>query len=119
MNRKLLLSAMLMMLYIQASLATSFFDKSFKTLGDSIPCILFLELEQADNGDYIVSLLPDTSWTFPRNIVSTAQVTVKVPTGGFVLGEINDLINGVTFFQSGRNNAPIEDPSSDLSLIHI
>jgi len=113
MNRKLLLSVMLMMLYIQASLATSFFDKPFKTLGDSIPCILFLELEQADNGDYIVSLLPDTSWTFPRNIVSTAQVTVKVPTGGFVIGEISDLIDGVTFFQSGRNNTPIENPLFD------
>jgi len=104
---------MLMMLYIQASLATSFFDKSFKTLGDSIPCILFLELEQADNEDYIVSLISDTTWTFPRNIVSTAQITVKVPTGGFVIGEVNDLLDGVTFFQAGRNNAPVEEPLFD------
>jgi len=74
---------------------------------------LFFELEQEDNGDFVVSLIPDTTWSFPFNIVSTAQVTIKVPTGGFDVGEITDLIEGVSFFRTGRDNSPIEEPTFD------
>ena len=113
MNNKLLLSTVLLLLYVHISLAASNFDKPFTILGDSIPCILFLELEQAENEEYIISLISDTTWTFPRNIISTAQITVKVPTGGFEISDLTDLIDGVSFFQSGRDNSPTEAPGFD------
>lgn len=108
MNRKLLTPLLLFSLYLSTG-----FANSLKMAGDSIPCILFFEISQNENDEYVVSLIPDTTWTFPRNIVSTAQITVKVPTGVFEVGEPVDLIEGVTFFKSGRDNNPIEDPQSD------
>jgi len=45
--------------------------------------------------------------------VSTAQITIRVPTGGFEVGEITALIEGVSFFRTGRDNAPIEAPAFD------
>jgi len=108
MNRKLLTPLLLFSLYLCTG-----YGNSFKITGDSTSCILFFELNQNENEEYVVSLIPDTTWTFPRNIVSTAQVTVKVPTGVFEVGEPTDLIEGVTFFKSGRDNSPSEDPQFD------
>ena len=92
---------------------SSGFSNPLKITGDSIPCILFFEINQNENEEYVISLIPDTTWTFPRNIVSTAQVTVRVPTGGFEVGEPINLIEGVVFFRSGRDNSPIEAPEYD------
>ncbi len=112
MNKKLLLTTILFLLSLTASLAFST-NNSSPILSDSTDCVLFYELTQEENGDFMVSLLPDTTWTFPFNIVSTAQITIKVPTGGFEVGEITDLITGVSFFKTGRDNSPIEEPTFD------
>jgi gliding motility-associated-like protein len=44
-----------------------------------------------DNVTYQVSIRPDVSWSAPQNTVLSAQVTVRVPTGGFNLGPITSL----------------------------
>ncbi len=106
-----LLTTILLLFGLNISLASS--THSVNMLSDSTDCVLFFELEQEDNGDFVVSLIPDTTWSFPFNIVSTAQVTIKVPTGGFDVGEITDLIEGVSFFRTGRDNSPIEEPTFD------
>ncbi len=112
MNKNLLLTTILFLVSLKASLAFST-NNSLHYLSDSTDCVLFYELAQAENGDFVVSLLPDTTWSFPFNIVSTAQVTIKVPTGGFEVGEITDLIEGVSFFKTGRDNSPTEEPGFD------
>jgi len=112
MNKNLLLTTILLLFGLNITLATST-NNSLHLLNDSTDCILFYELTQDDSGTFVVSLIPDTSWSFPFNIVSTAQVTIKVPTGGFQVGEITDLIDGVSFFRTGRDNAPIEEPTFD------
>lgn len=83
------------------------------TIGDSIPCLLELELEQLENGDLMVSMIPDTTWDFPDNVVSTAQFTLKVPTNQFVIGEVNNLIDGVIFFVTDTIKRPVEAPNFD------
>ncbi len=108
MNTKLLIPLLLCFFYLSSG-----FSSPLKIANDSTSCILFFEINQNEEEEYVISLVPDTTWTFPRNIVSTAQITVKVPTGGFEVGEPVNLIDGVVFFRSGRDNSPAEAPGFD------
>ena len=46
-----------------------------------------------DNITYMVSLLPQATWSFPQNVVTTAQVTVRVPVNSrFIAGWITSLV---------------------------
>ena len=83
------------------------------SLGDTVQCLIELELEQLENGDYQVSLISDTTWTFPSNVTSTAQITLKAPTGSFTTGTLTNLVNGVVFLETGRVNHPMEAPDFD------
>ncbi len=99
-------------------LVCSAYLKSFgfspnSAIGDSIRCLLELELEQMENGDFVVSMISDTTWDFPDNVVSTAQFTLKVPTNQLVIGEVNNLIDGVIFFVTDTIKRPIEAPNFD------
>jgi len=87
--------------------------------GDTIDCIVEFELGQLDNGDFVVSMIPDTTWDFPLNVVSTAQVTLKAPTGNLEVGEINNLIDNVIFFIIGTDEHPIEAPNFDYVSIAL
>ncbi len=76
-------------------------------------CIAEYELELLADGRYQVSVIPDITWNFPFNITSTAQVTIVVSTGSFVVSELTNLIPGVTFNDNSRQNAPLENPDFD------
>lgn len=78
---------------------------------DNCPMVFTLEL--LDNGVYQVNLIPDLSYTGDDARTSTMQVTVVVPTGGFTVNNLTNLIDGVVFDQLSRYNAPIENPNSD------
>jgi Secretion system C-terminal sorting domain len=70
------------------------------------------KLERLPNSRYyIVSAIPDASYAKPMNIVSTAQVTLKVPAGGFKVGSIQPF--GTRWTLNGRSNAPQENPDFD------
>ncbi|MEK7254482.1 MAG: PKD domain-containing protein, partial [Bacteroidota bacterium] len=81
-------------------------------------CIATYVLEELPGGDFQVSMISDTTWTAPNNIVSSAQWTVKVPAGGFVPANLTSLIPGVSFSLASTYDAPSEDPSHDyISII--
>ncbi len=87
--------------------------------GDTTRCPIELELEQLENGDYQVSLISDTTWNFPENITSTAQITLKAPSGNFTIGSVTNLIDGVIFFETGRIDRPAEAPDFDYISIGL
>jgi hypothetical protein len=60
---------------------------------------------------YMVSAVPDTTYKNPMNLVSTAQVTLKVPTGGFEVKSIQQF--GTRWAVNGRANAPRENAEFD------
>jgi hypothetical protein len=60
---------------------------------------------------YMVSAISDATYSKPMNLVSTAQVTLKVPAGGFKVGSIQPF--GTRWSLNGRSNAPRENPDFD------
>lgn len=62
---------------------------------------------------YQVSLKSNTTWEAPYNITSTAQITIKVPTGDFEVDNFVNMIHNVSFEQNSRHNAPEESPEFD------
>lgn len=93
--------------------------ESPKVLGDTSQCLVELELEQTIDGVYMVSLIADTTWEFPNNVVSTAQITIKVPTGQFTIGAVTNLIENVIFFEIGTIEQPMEAPDFDYISIAL
>ncbi|MFK7978955.1 MAG: SprB repeat-containing protein, partial [Saprospiraceae bacterium] len=88
-------------------------------VGDTIDCVVDFELSQSDNGDFVVSMISDTTWDFPNNLVSTAQVTIKAPKGQLEIGEITNLLENVIFFVIGTDTTPIEAPDFDYISIAL
>lgn len=62
---------------------------------------------------YRVSMVSNQTWQAPMNIVSTAQVTLKVPSGSFEVVNTENLIEGVNFVANSRHNAPEEAADFD------
>ena len=87
--------------------------------GDTIDCLVDFELTQVENGDFVISMISDTSWDFPNNVVSTAQVTIKAPKGQLEVGEITNLLENVIFFVIGTDTTPIEAPDFDYISIAL
>jgi gliding motility-associated-like protein len=77
------------------------------------PCLITYQLEKLPNDKFQISMISDTTWTFPNNIVSSAQWTIKLPTGGFVVSNLESKLSGVTFNEASSYIAPVEDPTSD------
>ncbi len=87
--------------------------------GDTIDCLVDFELTKVENGDFVVSMISDTTWDFPNNVVSTAQVTVKAPKGQLEVGEITNLLENVIFFVIGTDTTPVESPEFDYISIAL
>ena len=77
-----------------------------------IDCAFAYVLEGND-GVFTMSILSDTSFSPPFNITSTAQITIKVPTGDFEVANFTNLIDGVVFSANSRSDSPIEAPEND------
>ncbi|MEZ4961197.1 MAG: gliding motility-associated C-terminal domain-containing protein [Saprospiraceae bacterium] len=71
----------------------------------------------ADNATIKVSMIPAATYTFPQNVTSSGQVTVKVTHGfgdnSFDLINLTNLTPGVTWSFNNRVNSPVEAPSWD------
>jgi len=94
------------------------FDWSTGTFPPGATCS-FAYLLEATDSIFTVSILSDTSFAPPFNITSTAQITLKVPTGGFEITEFTNLINGVVFSPNSRTNSPTEEPTFDYLSIGL
>ncbi len=86
---------------------------------DTSRCLIDFELDQLDNGDIMVSMIPDTTWEFPFNVVSTAQFTIKAPTGNFRIDTIINIIDQVVFFETSTFVQPSEAPAFDYISIGL
>lgn len=62
---------------------------------------------------YVISAVPQVDYPAPQNIVGSAQVTLKVPTGGFEVAEIQNLHGFGRWRVNGRCNAPKESGGFD------
>ncbi len=72
------------------------------------------QLDKLEDNLFRVSIIPDTTFVAPNNRVSNMQIIVRVPTGGFVVSNLTNLVGGgVIFANTSRNDAPLENPSHD------
>jgi Secretion system C-terminal sorting domain len=69
-----------------------------------------------DQATYVVSLLPQATWSFPQNVVTTAQVTIRVPVHArFIAGHITSLVATTKWM----DNAYLEHPVGDTEHNYI
>ncbi len=73
----------------------------------------------ANNGVFTVSVISDQTIPVPQNTTSTAQVTLKVPTGSFEVTNFQSLTQGASFEQNSRSNAPQEAPEFDYIVFGL
>lgn len=66
-----------------------------------------------DGETYQVSLIPERTWKHPRNITSTAQVTIKVPTNAFEVKDLTSLQLDIEWQDNSRSDSPAEAPDTD------
>jgi hypothetical protein len=71
---------------------------------------------QADNQTYMVSMVPEVTWTFPKSITLNAQVAVKVPASAhFIAGRITSLVAETRWL----DNAYVEKPNGDKNSNYV
>ena len=70
-----------------------------------------------DKDLYQVSLVSDQDFTYPNNIIGTAQISIKAPVLGFELGEITSLLENVSWESNAIIAAPEE--AKDFQYIAI
>ncbi|RMG88081.1 MAG: hypothetical protein D6714_01215, partial [Bacteroidetes bacterium] len=70
-----------------------------------------------DGATYRVSMIPDTSWSFPFNLTASAQVTLSVPHGKppyrFVVEDLTALTPNTEWLDNVHIEAPLEAPDRD------
>ena len=66
-----------------------------------------------ETNNFLVSAVSNVDYTNPKNITSTAQVTLMAPTGDFEMSKIVNLYPNASWRLNGRTNAPKENPSQD------
>lgn len=69
-----------------------------------------------DNATYQVSLVPNETWSFPQNVTTTAQVSLRLPSNAhFIAGKIKSLVTETTW----TDNAYLENPKGDKNNNYI
>ncbi len=66
-----------------------------------------------DTERYIVSVVPQATYTEPQNITGTGQVTIRVPANEFIAVDIENLLVGMKWEANSKNEAPQEAPEYD------
>ena len=80
----------------------------------SIQAQIKFKLQLLNDGiTYQVSLVPETSYRPPLNMTSTAQVTIKVPTGSFEVRNLTNLQPHVQWEANSVTEAPEEAKEFD------
>ncbi|NJN33433.1 MAG: T9SS type A sorting domain-containing protein [Saprospiraceae bacterium] len=69
-----------------------------------------------DKKTYMVSMIPEKTFSFPQNITGTAQVTIRIPTKTrFTAGDVKNLQSGVEW----HNNVTLEGLTADPTHDYI
>ena len=69
-----------------------------------------------DNLTYMVSVVPQATWSFPQNVVTTAQISIRVPVNSrFIAGRITSLVPTTQW----TDNAYLEHPVGDATHNYI
>jgi hypothetical protein len=88
----------------------------FATLSTAKAQIQYKLTRLPDNVTYMVSIVPQATWSFPQNVVTTAQVTVRVPVNSrFIAGRITTLVPTTQWM----DNAYLEHPVGDVTHNYI
>ena len=76
-------------------------------------CLIEYQIEQLEDNSFQVSLTPDTSWSGINAITSTAQVSIRVPSGSLIAGNLtNNIPTAIWKLNSSYFNPP-ENPGWD------
>lgn len=87
--------------------------RSVECITTPVRCLAEFELEQLPDGKFQVSMKPDTAFNGNSGRTTQLLLTVKVPTGGFNVGNLTSKIASVSFMVNGRYNSPNEAPDYD------
>lgn len=66
-----------------------------------------------DNNNFMVYAIADETYDNPKNIVSTAQVTLVAPTGSFQVDKVVNLYADANWRINGKSAAPKENQNAD------
>lgn len=91
---------------------------SFLFIQSAIFAQIKFTIEVQDDGvTYLVKLKPETSYASPKNITNTAQISLVVTTGGFTVGNIENIKGN---WQNNNNIiAPVNNPSKDYLIFNL
>lgn len=86
-----------------------------------IPCLAEFELNETMTGGYVVSMTPDVDYTGTQARTMELVVTLKVPTGTFVLGNLMDHpdVAGIELTPMTEATAPAADPGFDYINVSV
>jgi hypothetical protein len=94
--------------------------KQFIAIGAFVGCSLAAKAQvqfkierMGETNNFMVSAVSSETFDTPKNLVSTAQVTLTVPTGDFEMDKIVNLYPDAKWRVNGRSNAPKENAKQD------
>jgi hypothetical protein len=64
-------------------------------------------------------MIPKVAWSGAAATTATQQVTIVVPTGGFVASNVVNLVSGAGYKQTSRFNAPTESTGRDYLVFTL
>jgi gliding motility-associated-like protein len=83
------------------------------------PCLVTFELEYLNNGFYQVNMLTGVTYATPDDTTYSAQVTLKVPTGGFEIANLTPQTPNTNFAINSFYPAPAEEPGFDYITFNL
>jgi hypothetical protein len=82
-------------------------------------CQIEYRLIPLSAGKYQVSMIPKVNWSGVAATTATQQVTIRVPTGGFIASNLTNLVSGAAYAQTSRYNAPTENTTRDYLVFTL
>ncbi|TAK36163.1 MAG: T9SS type B sorting domain-containing protein, partial [Saprospiraceae bacterium] len=83
------------------------------------PCLVTYELEYLNDGLYQVNMLTGVTYSTPGDTTHSAQVTLKVPSGGFEIANLTAQTPNTNFAISSFYAAPAEEPGFDYITFNL
>jgi gliding motility-associated-like protein len=82
-------------------------------------CEVEYKLVPLSTGKYQVSMIPKVTWAGVLATTATQQITVVVPTGGFKVANLTNLVANVRYMQNSRFDAPTENRTKDYLVFNL
>ena len=83
-----------------------------------VACVVALSLAE-NNGFFTASMTPDTTWIGVLSTVNSAQITFRIPSKGYEIDNFQNLITGVIFDVTSRQNSPLIEQDYDYISISL